>query len=124
MKALAKMVLALSAIRRRVLRLVLRPLFRRHGRNLVFFPDDLFSYDTISMGDDVYIGPGARFLASETTLTIGSKVLFGPNVSIIAGDHNTSIVGKYMFDVLGKLPENDLPVTIEDDVWVGAGAIF
>jgi acetyltransferase-like isoleucine patch superfamily enzyme len=28
-----------------------------------------------------------------------------------------------MFDVKEKLPENDLPVTIEDDVWVGAGAI-
>lgn len=29
-----------------------------------------------------------------------------------------------MFDVHEKLPENDLPVRIEDDVWVGTGAII
>lgn len=29
-----------------------------------------------------------------------------------------------MFDVIEKLPENDLPVVIDDDVWVGSGAII
>ena len=29
-----------------------------------------------------------------------------------------------MFDVKEKLPENDLPVFIEDDVWIGARAIL
>ncbi|WP_343231767.1 DapH/DapD/GlmU-related protein [Thermomonas beijingensis] len=29
-----------------------------------------------------------------------------------------------MFDVKEKLPENDLTVQVESDVWVGAGAII
>ena len=45
--------------------------------------------------------------------------MFGPNVAIIGGDHNTSEIGKYMYDIKSKLPENDLPVVIDDDVWVG-----
>ena len=29
-----------------------------------------------------------------------------------------------MYDVQEKLPEDDLPVAIEDDVWIGTGAII
>ena len=50
--------------------------------------------------------------------------MFGPNVTIMGGDHNISQVGQYMFDVKEKLPENDLPVIIEDDVWLGTGCII
>ncbi|WP_350546452.1 DapH/DapD/GlmU-related protein [Pseudoalteromonas sp. 5-MNA-CIBAN-0065] len=48
--------------------------------------------------------------------------MFGPNVTIMDGDHNMSKVGAYMFDVQEKLPENDLPVLISNDVWVGCNA--
>ncbi|HGS4818781.1 TPA: DapH/DapD/GlmU-related protein [Vibrio cholerae] len=34
-------------------------------------------------------------------------------------DNNISVVGEFMFDVSAKLPENDSPVIIESDVWVG-----
>ena len=52
--------------------------------------------------------------------------MFGPNCSIITGDHRIDIVGKYMSEVTvaEKLPENDLPVTIEGDNWIGANAII
>jgi len=40
-------------------------------------------------------------------------------VTILGGDHNTSVIGKAMFFVHTKRPEDDLPVVIEDDVWVG-----
>lgn len=55
-------------------------------------------------------------------MTIGRKVIFGPHPTIITGDHRTDIIGKYIIDVTReeKLPENDRPVVIEDDVWVGA----
>jgi len=38
----------------------------------------------------------------------------------------TTIVGKYMFDYTesDKLPEDDQPIVISDDVWIGAGAII
>jgi acetyltransferase-like isoleucine patch superfamily enzyme len=100
-------------------------LFKSHGRNVIFSPTkSVFSYKTTSLGNDVFIGTGATFLASESEIIIGNKVMFGPNVTIMGGNHNTTQIGKYMFDVKEKLPENDLPVVIEDDVWVGTGAII
>lgn len=102
----------------------LRPAFRKIGRRVTFSPFDHFSYATISLGDDVSISVGAHFSATESEIVIGNKVMFGPNVTIMGGDHNISRIGRYMYDVVEKLPENDLPVTIEDDVWVGTGAII
>ena len=109
---------------KRVLMYSIRPLFKQHGTNFVFDPFDEFTYKTIFVGNDVFIGSGANFAASETYISIGSKVMFGPNVSIRGGNHNTSVIGAYMYDVKVKLPENDQPVVIEDDVWVGAGVII
>lgn len=88
---------------RRLLRLLIRLLFVACGRNVSFNPFDHFSYSTIR---------------------IGSKVMFGPNVIIRGGNHNTTVLGRYMFDIHEKRMEDDQPVTIEDDVWVGAGAII
>jgi len=102
-----------------------RAQFASCGKRVVFFPTkSSFFYKTIRIGDDVFIGPGATFSASESFIQIGNKVMFGPNVTIMGGDHNTSIVGAYMYDVNEKLPENDLPIIINDDVWVGTGAII
>lgn len=101
-----------------------RPLFKAYGKNFIFNPFDVFTYKTISVGDDVFIGSGANFSASETYINVGSKVMFGPNVTIMGGDHNTFVLGSYMYDNKEKLPENDLPVIIEDDVWIGTGAII
>ena len=50
--------------------------------------------------------------------------MFGPNVTIMGGDHNISEIGEYMFDVKNKLPENDVKVIIEDDVWVASNSII
>lgn len=53
-------------------------------------------------------------------MTIGKKVIFGPRPTIITGDHRIDVIGKYIMDSTEKLPENDAPVVIEDDVWVGS----
>lgn len=50
--------------------------------------------------------------------------MFEPNVTIIGGDHNASMIGRFMYEVEEKLPENDLPVIIEDDTWIGTGVII
>ena len=117
-----KIILIVRAVRCRIKRLFMRRLFGSYGRNFIFCPDDTFSYETIHVGEDVYIGQGACFRAARTTLTIGNKVMFGPGVTIMGGDHNTSVVGKYMANVRDKRPEDDQPVVIEDDVWVGCNA--
>lgn len=103
---------------------IYRHLFLSVGKNFTFDPNGQYSYSTIKAGDDVYIGPGALFQASESGIHIGNKVLFGPKVSIIGGDHNTTQLGRFMFDVTEKLKHNDKVVIIEDDVWIGTGAII
>src|SRR5260221_1640218 len=104
--------------------ILMRPAFKRHGENFLFDPNSTYSYQTIEVGDDVFIAPGAVLIASKSLIIIGNKVMLGPNVTVMGGNHNTSKVGKFMFDVKTKEPENDQPVTIEDDVWVGTGAII
>ena len=115
--------LLISGLVRRIMRLIIRPLFAECGRNVSFNPFDQFSYSTIRIGCDVYIAPGACFSARKG-IKIGSKVMFGPNVIIRGGNHNTTVLGRYMFDVHEKRDEDDQPIVIEDDVWVGAGAII
>ena len=78
-----------------------------------------FTYRNLTIGNDVYIGPHALFLCTESQIFIGSKVLFGPHVSIIGGDHRITDVGRFIYDVLDKHPEDDQDVHIEDDVWIG-----
>ena len=124
MTILAKLFEVSFKIIRRVKMYLYKALFKEIGKRVIFDPYDHFSYETISLGSDVFIGSGAKFSASESSITIGSKVMFGPNVTIMGGDHNTSVIGRYMYDVKEKLPENDLPIVIENDCWIGANSII
>lgn len=108
----------------RTLMVLYKGRFASCGQNVCYFPcSSTFSYENISVGDDVYIGPRAMLLSSESTITIGSKVMFGPDVMFVGGDHNAAVLGKYMYDVKEKLPENDLPIVVKKDVWIGARSI-
>lgn len=91
------------------------------GRNVRFsaLTSD-FTYRNLSIGDDVYIGPRASFVATESRIVIRDKVLFGPGVTIIGGDHRMTDVGCFMYDVTEKRPGDDRDVYIEDDVWIAA----
>lgn len=114
-----------KGFKNRILRVLLRHKFRSCGKNVKFdVKSSNFTFDSISIGNDVYIGPHANFSASETFLTIGNKVLFGPNVTIMCGNHNTKVIGKYMFDINYKNENDDLSVTIENDVWIGANVVI
>lgn len=122
MRLVAGVILLLTRVWSRFRESLYRPLFDLHGSNFRFDPDGYYTYETIEVGNDVFIGPRAQLSAPQSRIVIGNKVMLGPNVTIMGGDHNTSQVGRFMFDVKEKLLENDLPVIIEDDVWVGAGA--
>lgn len=103
----------------RLLSFFYRHLFGSCGVNVHFSPiNSDFSYEKINIGSDVYIGPYAMFSAIKN-ISIGNKVIFGPHVTIMAGDHNIKEIGKFIYDVKNKNPEDDLPVKINDDVWVG-----
>ncbi len=87
--------------------------------------DERFSVvgaQNISFGDSVYIGPNATLMAADAPLEIKGHFMSGPGLTIITGDHRIDIRDKYMDEVTvaEKLPENDLPVVIEEDVWCGA----
>lgn len=49
---------------------------------------------------------------------------FGPNVTIMAGNHNFRDVGVYIHDNHNKRPDDDMPVMIMDDVWIGCNAVI
>lgn len=103
---------------------VVKKSFAYCGKNVHFSPlNSDFSYDKISIGDDVYIGPYAMF-SSIKGITIGNKVTFGPRVTIMAGNHNFKVIGSYIFDNQEKNEDDDLPVTICDDTWIGCNAII
>jgi len=108
-------------IANRLLSSVFKRLMKSCGHNVKFSPiGSVMWYENMSVGDDVYVGPRATFLASESEIIIGSKVMFGPNVTIVAGDHNTALNGRYMFDVHDKRDGDDRNVVIGNDVWIGA----
>ena len=83
---------------------------------------DFKGIENLSIGDGTSIPKGSTFYCTGAELKIGNKVIFGPKPTIITGDHRIGIVGKYIIDVTDeeKLPEQDAPVTIEDDCWIGA----
>ena len=99
---------------------ICRFMFKSAGKKINFNPFDSFSFCTIEVGDFVAISNGAHWSATESYIKVGSKVMFGPNSVIITGDHRFNVVGAYMYDLEDKLPGDDLPVIIGDDVWVGA----
>ena len=113
----------IRGIQNRIGRYFVKYLFNSVGYNVKFQYKDICTYRNISIGNDVYIVRHATFLAAEASITIGNKVLFGPNVSIITGNHPVDLRGRYIFDIEVKLSA-DMPVTISDDVWIGAGAII
>ena len=92
------------------------------GRDVYLRPmsSDLKGLWNLSIGDGSSIPKGSVFYCTEAPLTIGKKVIFGPNPTIITGDHRIDFIGRFIMDSNDKLPENDAPVTVEDDVWAGA----
>lgn len=94
------------------------------GKGVLLHPmsSDIRGLWNLSIGDGTSIPKGSTIYCTDAPLTIGRKVIFGPRPTIITGDHRTDIIGKYIIDVTvqEKLPENDQPVVIEDDVWCGA----
>lgn len=127
MKWIAFTFLFIGKIFDRILMYIFRSLFRYCGRNTIFYPTrSEFLYKNISIGNNVFVGSGASFIASISHINIGDNTFFGPNVTIRGGNHSSHIVGKLMsnYTVEDKLSTDDEPVNIDEDVWVGTGVII
>lgn len=72
----------------------------------------------ISVGD--HSGIGIRAWIGRGT-TIGSRVMMGPEVMIFTSNHRTTRLDVPMLE---QGMTEDMPVTIGDDVWIGARAIL
>jgi maltose O-acetyltransferase len=92
----------------------------RINRNCTLTPEHIY------VGNNVVIGANSCLMASIANIRIGNNVVMGPGVIMRGGDHRFDILGKYIIDVKDneKLPENDADITIEDDVWIGQGAMI
>ena len=104
-----------------------KPLFKAIGNKVTLSNDiDVAGESNISIGNSVFIGPRCTFYAVKAPLLIGNHIMFGPEVMIITGDHRIDLRDVYMDEITDemKLPQNDLPVIIEDDCWIGARAII
>lgn len=92
------------------------------GKNVKFGPNVVFyNFPEIEIGDNVFIGDGST-LGGNVPIKIGNNVMFGPEVMIRGGDHNFSVVGKPMREV--KSGGVNLPITIENDVWIGTRVVI
>jgi len=72
----------------------------------------------LRMGDNSNIGPYA-IIGCSGFISIGARVLMGPHVCLIAENHDFDDAGRPIKDQGVRRA----PITIEDDVWLGAGAI-
>jgi acetyltransferase-like isoleucine patch superfamily enzyme len=77
----------------------------------------------VSIGSHVFIGRDCWLSAPNATIQLGDHVMIAPRVALITGDHRIDVVGTYLDQVTEKNAATDLPIIIEDDVWVGFAAI-
>lgn len=103
---------------------LLKKMIAHCGKNVSLPPSTKFYGYDVSLGDDVIIGYESIFMCAGAGITIGDKCMLGPRVTMITGDHRIDCVGKYMFDIepKDKKPENDLPILLEGDNWIGANS--
>ena len=89
----------------------------------MFFPENssYLTPETIRLGDDVFIGEEAHFSGD---ISVGNRVLFGPRVMALAGNHLFAVRGESVRFLHPQGDENSEPITVEDEVWCGAGIIL
>lgn len=117
-----KLSLLLPYLYDKILACFFKGAMRHCGRHVHLRPSssDFKGLWNLSIGDFTSVPKGSVFYCTEAPLTIGKKVIFGPHPTIITGDHRIDVIGKYIVDSNEKLPDNDNPVVIGDDVWTGA----
>ncbi|MCB9772162.1 MAG: CatB-related O-acetyltransferase [Candidatus Omnitrophica bacterium] len=95
--------------------IICKPLFGYCGKNVRVEPLAFFhSGRNISIGDDSSIGERSRILGK---VTIGKDVMMGEEVIIMTQNHNFERLDVAMCQQGFQKEE---PVTIADDVWIGA----
>ncbi|WP_222844432.1 sugar O-acetyltransferase [Saccharomonospora sp. CUA-673] len=79
------------------------PFHTEHGLNTTF-------------GENVFVNQGCTFM-DKGGVHIGDSVMIGPKVSLITGGHPLPTTERREYLSFA-------PITLEDDVWVGAAAVI
>lgn len=92
------------------------------GRGTQILPSGYYSGELgagLIMGCNSSIGPNS-YIGASGLIRIGHNVITGPDVKILAQNHMISSIDRPIRDQ-GVVQEG---ITIEDDCWIGAGAII
>ncbi len=109
-----------------ILDMIISPLYRASmlhcGKHVRLRPlsSDYKGLTNLSVGDGTTLPRQTVIYCTDAPVSIGKNVIFGPRPTIISGDHRFDLPCHYISDCLVKKPQNDLPIVIEDDVWLGA----
>lgn len=97
-----------------------RHIFAEVGRNVNIRPHVYFGNGrSVRIGDNSGLGDRCQ-LVTMSPITIGANVMIGPACMFLTGNHGYDDADRTLIqqDIIR------LPITIEDDVWIGAGAII
>ncbi|MGF1751832.1 sugar O-acetyltransferase [Vibrio cionasavignyae] len=93
-------------------------LLKQLGENSVVCPPFSCEYGkTISIGKDTYINMGVTML-DNAPISIGNNVLIGPNTQFYTPTHSLDYRHRRKWEV------QCLPITVEDDVWIGGNVVI
>lgn len=92
--------------------------FRSVGKNVRLGRGLFISKRRVSVGNNVYIG---AYSYLDGDISIGSDVMLANHVAIVGGDHIFRTVGIPTF---AAPREHWRPTRIEDNCWIGHGAII
>lgn len=121
---IGKIFLFTERIRNRAISHYQLSLIKKKGTNCFINGPGYFTYKNLYLGNNVFIGVNATFMASESKIIIKDNVVFGPHSFIIGGNHRFDVIGKCIRSVHEKRPQDDADVIIEEDCWIGANAII
>jgi galactoside O-acetyltransferase len=97
---------------------LMKELFGSMGENVWMEPPIRMAYGSnTTIGNNVYINFNLT-VVDDYKVTIGNNVMFGPNVTIAVTNHPVHP------DLRRQGGMYALPVVIEDDAWIGSGAII
>jgi maltose O-acetyltransferase len=109
----------LGNISKKIRGVICRNIFRSTGRNVNVERGAHFGWGSeVIIGDSSRIGTNCQVPAN---VRIGSDVMIGPDVLIVAQNHKYDSI-EIPMRLQGNMPP--YPVTIEDDVWIGARVII
>ena len=87
---------------------------------------EIIKLSNLTIGKNSIIGEKNKFINLLAPVIIKNYVMTAPEVLFITGNHRTDVIGEYMINVTNEMKneDDDLPIIIEDDVWIGARAII